>query len=114
MTNPNVITRDNIVLPDRLLDVYEVADILDCCTATVRREFKRGRLRGTKVGSRLRFQPEAIAAYLDGETAASTAERAAWDAHVRKVVAEAPALTPEQIAALSALLDWEPEKGGAA
>ena len=112
MANPNVVTRDT-VLPDRLLDVYEVADILDCCTATVRREVKRDRLRGTKVGSRLRFQPDDVAAYLDGQSPASTAERTAWDAYIRKVVAEAPQLTPEQIAALSALLDWEPDKGGA-
>ena len=104
----------HIVLPDRLLDVYEVADILDCCTATVRREAKRGRLRGIKVGSRWRFQPEDIAAYLDGETPASAAERTDWDAYVRKVVAEAPPLQPEQIAALSALFDWEPDNGGAA
>ena len=113
MANPNVITRDT-VLPDRLLDVYEVAAILDCCTATVRREHKRGRLRGVKVAARLRFTPEAIAAYLAGETPASTAERTTWDTYVRKVVAEAPELTPEQVAALSALLDWEPENGGVA
>ena len=113
MANPNVITRDT-VLPDRLLDVYEVADILDCCTATVRREHKRGRLRGVKVGARVRFTREAVAAYLDGETPASTAERTDWDAYIRKVVAEAPPLTPEQIAALSALFDWEPGKDGAA
>ena len=86
MANPNVITRDT-VLPDRLLDVDEVADILNCCTATVRREVTRGRLRGTQVGSRWRFQPEDVAAYLDGQTPASTAERTAWDAYVRKVVA---------------------------
>jgi excisionase family DNA binding protein len=98
----------------RARDTYEVADILECCPATVRREVKRGRLRGTKVGSRWRFQPEDIAAYLDGETPAAAAERAAWDAYVRKVVANAPPLTPEQIAALSALFDWEPENGGAA
>jgi excisionase family DNA binding protein len=94
-----------IKLPNRALDVYEVADILDCCAATVRREVTRGRLHGTKVGSRWRFQPDDIAAYLDGETPASSAERTAWDAYVRKVVAAPPPLTPEQIAALSALFD---------
>ena len=92
VANPNVITRDT-VLPDRLLDVDEVADFLDCCPATVRREANRGRLRGMKVGSRWRFQPDDVAAYLDGETPASTAERTAWDAYIRKVVAEAPPLT---------------------
>jgi excisionase family DNA binding protein len=102
-----------IELPNRVLDVYEVADVFDCCAATVRREVARGRLRGTKVGSRWRFQPEDVAAYLDGEDPASAAERAAWDAYVRKVVANAPPLRPEQIAALSALLDWEPDQGGA-
>ena len=83
-----------IELPNRALDVYEVADILDCCAATVRREANRGRLRGTKVGSRWRFQPDDIAAYLDGETPASTAERTAWDAYVRKVVADSAAAAP--------------------
>jgi excisionase family DNA binding protein len=109
--NPNVVTRGT-VLPDRLLDVYEVAEILDCCPATVRREVKRDRLRGTKVGSRLRFTRDAVAAYLDGETPTSTAERTAWDAYVRKVVAEAPPLRPEQIAALSALFDYQPAADG--
>ena len=72
MANPKVVTRDT-VLPDRLLDVHEVADILDCCTATVRREPKRGRLRAVKVGARVRFTREPVAAYLDGETSASAA-----------------------------------------
>ena len=97
-----------IELPNRALDVYEVAESSTVCPATVRREANRGRLRGTKVGSRWRFQPDDVAAYLDGETPASAAERAAWDAYVRKVVAAAPPLTPEQIAALSALFDWQP------
>ena len=34
-----------IELPNRALDVYEVADVLDVCAATVRREASRGRLR---------------------------------------------------------------------
>ena len=114
MPNPNVIARDTVsLLPDHVLDVYGVAEIFDCCAATVRREAKRGRLRGTKVGSVWRFTPESVAAYLDGETPAAAAERAGWDAYVRKIVANAPPLCPEQIAALSALLDWEPDTGGA-
>ena len=68
----------------------------------------RGRLRGTKVGTRWRFRPEDVRAYLAGETPASVDERAAWDAYVRKVVAAAPPLRPEQIAALSALFDYQP------
>ena len=79
----------------------------------MRREHKRGHLPATRVGSQLRFKPEDVAAYLDREDPASAAERVTWDAYVRKVVAEAPPLRPEQIAALSALLDWEPDKGGA-
>ncbi|MDW5610013.1 helix-turn-helix domain-containing protein [Mycolicibacterium sp. D5.8-2] len=94
-----------IDLPNQVLDVYKVAEALDCCTATVRREANRGRLRGTKVGSRWRFRPEDVAAYLDGETPAQAAERHDWDAHIRKVVAAAPPLTPGQISALSALFD---------
>ena len=100
-------TRATTPLPKSALDVYKVADILDCCIATVRREANRGRLHGTKVGSRWRFQPEDIRAYLDGEEPAAAAERAAWDAYIRKVVAKAPPLTAEQIAALSALFDYQ-------
>ena len=103
-----------IELPNRALEIDEVAVVLKCCPATVRREANRGRLRGTRIGQRWRFRPEDVLAYLNGETPASTSEREAWDAYVRKVVADAPPLRPEQIAALSALLDWEPENGGAA
>ncbi len=98
-----------IELPGRALDVDGVAAILNCCTATVRREANRGRLRGTKVGTRWRFQPEDVRAYLAGETPASIDERAAWDAYVRKAAAAAPPLRPEQIAALSALFDYQPD-----
>jgi excisionase family DNA binding protein len=55
-----------IELPNRFLDVYEVAEYLKCCTATVRREVQRGRLRSTRIGQRLRFHPEDVRAYLDG------------------------------------------------
>ena len=113
MPSPRGVTPP-IELPDRALDVYEVADILDCCAATVRREVARGRLRGTKVGSVWRFRPTDIVAYLDGVTPAAAAERTDWDSYVRAVVAEAPPFRPEQIAALSALLDWEPDQGGTA
>ena len=99
-------------LPNRALETDEVAVILNCCVATVRREANRGNLRGTRIGQRWRFRPEDVRAYLDGEDPAAAAERAAWDAYVRKVVAAAPPLRPEQIAALSALFDWEPGKDG--
>src|SRR5262245_4022465 len=99
--NPERLT-PAIELPNRALDVHEVDDILDCCIATVRREAQRRRLKGTKVGSRWRFQPIDVAAYLDNETPARLAERAAWDAYIRKQVAKAPPLTAEQTAALSA------------
>jgi excisionase family DNA binding protein len=94
---------------NRALDVYQVAAILNCCTATVRREANRGRLRGSKVGTRWQFQPDDVRAYLDGEDPASAGERAAWDAYVRKAAAAAPPLRPEQIAALSALFDYQPD-----
>lgn len=103
-----------IELPNRAMDVFEVAEILDCCVATVRREANRGRLRGTKIGSRWRFTPEGVADYLDGQNPAETAERVRWDAHIRKIVAHAPPLTAEQVAALSALLDWNGGGNGSA
>jgi excisionase family DNA binding protein len=115
VTKPNAVTRDTIsLLPDHLLDIEEAAAFLNCCRATVRREVARGRLRAQKVGQRWRFAPEDLLAYLDGEDPASTTERAAWDAYIRKVVAAAPPLRPEQVAALSALFDWQPGNGGAA
>lgn len=100
-------------MPDRLLDIDEVAGFFHCCRATVRREVARGRLPGQKVGQRWRFKYDDVLAYLHDETPASAAERTSWDAYVRKVGANAPPLRPEQIAALSALLDWEPDNGGA-
>jgi excisionase family DNA binding protein len=110
-----------IDLPNRAMDAYEVAEVLDCCVATVRREANRGRLRGKKVGSVWRFTPQDVAAYLDGQTPVQAAELADWDAYVRKLVDAAPPLTAEQIAALSALLDYQPgearddaDRGGAA
>ncbi len=57
-------------------------------------------------------RPRTLLAYLDGEDPASTTERAAWDAYIRKVVAAAPPLRPEQVAALSALFDWQPAADG--
>ena len=65
-----------------------------------------------KSAHRWRFPPEDVRAYLAGETPASVDERAAWDAYVRKVAAAAPPLRPEQIAALSALFDYQPDGGG--
>ena len=107
------INTSSIDLPNRALDVHEVAVVLDCCVATVRREANRGRLKGVKCGSRWRFQPEDVAAYLDGQTPASAAERHDWDIYIRKLVATAPPLRAYQIAALGALFDWTPPTGGA-
>jgi excisionase family DNA binding protein len=101
-----------IELPTHALDVPELAALLGCCHATVRRERERGRLHGFKLGNEWRFRPEDVQAYLDGQTPASTAERVARDAYIRKVVANAPPLSAEQVAALSALFDSEPDQGG--
>jgi hypothetical protein len=96
----------------RVLDVSKVAEALDCCGATVRREANRGRLKGVKCNSRWSFQAEDVAAYLDSETPAAAAERHDWDRDIRKLVAAAPPLRPDQIAALTALFDWTPPAGG--
>lgn len=63
-----------VELPSRALDVDEVAEFLHVCTATVRREVKRGRLRATKVGTVWRFKPDDVQAYLDGDTPAVAAQ----------------------------------------
>jgi excisionase family DNA binding protein len=93
-----------IELPNRALDVFEVADVCDCHVATVQREARRGKLRGTKVGSRWRFRPEDVAAYLEGLTPAERAERTSWDAYVRGVLDAAPELTAEQKDRIATLL----------
>lgn len=95
-------------------DIDDVAAFLKCCTTTVRREVKRKRLRATKVGQRWRFRREDVLAYLGADDPARAEERAAWDAHIQALVAAAPPLRPDQIAALSALLDYQQpgSKGG--
>ena len=98
-------------LPDRTLDIDEVATYLNCCRATVRREIARRRLRAYKVGQRWRFTRDDVLAYLDRDNPASVAERAAWDAYIRKLAASAPPLSAAQITALSALLDSQPAGG---
>lgn len=105
-SSPVVVSDDVSSLP-AVADIDAVAKFLKCCRATVRREVARKRLRGSKVGQRWRFRREDVLAYLDGEDAASAAERADWDAYIVKLVAAAPPLRPDQIAALSSLLDYQ-------
>ena len=93
-----------IELPNRAMDVYEAADVCGCNVDTMRREIRRGRLRATKVGSRWRVTPDAVSDYLDRETAATMADRVAWDAHVRAVIDTLPPLTQTQRDKLVTLL----------
>lgn len=67
----------HIALPNRALDVDEVAAVLHVCTATVRREAQRGHLRGRHIGRRWRFMPADVLAYLDGDIPSSPAPRLA-------------------------------------
>lgn len=93
-----------IELPtDHVLDVYEVADICGCHVATVQREARRGKLRGTKVGSRWRFRPEDVAAYLEGGPQ-PTAEQQRFDDYIAKIAAAAPELSQSQCDRIAALL----------
>ncbi|MEN3223394.1 helix-turn-helix domain-containing protein [Mycolicibacterium porcinum] len=109
---PSGSNRVELPIPNHALDVDEVAEIVNVCAATVRREAKRGNLRGIKVGHVWRFMPDDLRAYLDSDTPAAAAERTGWDARIREMVDNAPPLTPAQVSALSALFDWQP--GGAA
>ena len=74
--------------------------MLDCCAATVRREANRGRLRGTKVGSRWRFPPDDV----PPTSTAKTPRRRRTHRLGRlrpQSGGQAPPLRPEQVAALS-------------
>ena len=118
MANPNVITRDTVsLLPDRLLNVEEAAQILHCCRATVRREANRGHLRGQKVGQCWRFAPEDLLRYLDLEStralSAPKTRQPEWLAYIEEVVGRLRRCAADQIAKLSVLFDYQPGQGGA-
>lgn len=66
---PDVIAWDTAPLPQRALDLVEVAAFLKCSDKTIYREAKAGRLRGFKVRHVWRFMPEDVLAYTRGEVA---------------------------------------------
>ncbi len=56
-------------------DAREVAEILRVCTKTVYREIRRGNLRSTKIGNRIRISSGAIAEW-SGDQIANDRDRA--------------------------------------
>src|SRR5947209_3060836 len=57
---------DVLTLP-RLLDEDQVAEALGCSPDTVRRERKRRRLGFTRIGGRIRYAEDQVAAYLSNQ-----------------------------------------------
>ena len=51
-----------------LLSVRQVANILGSCIATVRRYAASGKLAYVRIGTRLRFDPSVVAAFLDSRS----------------------------------------------
>jgi excisionase family DNA binding protein len=47
-----------------LMDAARAAEFLGVCEKTVRREYYRGNLAGVRVGSLLRFAPDALREYI--------------------------------------------------
>ncbi len=68
---PDVIVWDTTPtsLPNRALDINEVAAYIHCSRRTVHREIVRKKLRAFKVGADWRVMPEDLLAYTRGEVA---------------------------------------------
>jgi excisionase family DNA binding protein len=54
-----------------LLTIDEVRSRLNVSVSTVRRLVRDGKLRAYRVGGRLRFKPEEVAAYVDAQLVAT-------------------------------------------
>jgi excisionase family DNA binding protein len=54
-----------------LLTIDEVRSRLNVSVSTVRRLVRDGKLRAYRVGGRLRFKPEEVAAYVDSQLVAT-------------------------------------------
>jgi excisionase family DNA binding protein len=55
-----------------LLTIDEVRSRLNVSISTVRRLVRDGKLRAYRVGGRLRFKPEEVAAYVDAQLVTTT------------------------------------------
>jgi excisionase family DNA binding protein len=65
---PNVIVFDSAPpLPDRALDIFEVAAVLNVSTKTIRRRIAAGELPATKVGQRWRIWPGDVRMFMGGD-----------------------------------------------
>ena len=58
---------------DRLLSTKEVADLLSCCEKTVGRLRESGTIPHVRVGRLVRFRPDAVEAFLDGDNPSQVA-----------------------------------------
>ncbi|MEU3981779.1 helix-turn-helix domain-containing protein [Streptomyces sp. NPDC026672] len=91
----------SIPVPDDLIGPGRAAEILHVNPLTIQRMVKRGELTGYRVTSGLTKVSEAeVRAHI--KTTAPTVTE--LDAHVRRIVDAAPALTPDQLGRLRALL----------
>ena len=51
-----------------LLSARQVAEITGTCVVTIRRYANSGKLASIRIGNRLRFDPDVVAAFLDRRT----------------------------------------------
>lgn len=56
-------------LPNRLLSKRKAAELFGVCERTIDNERRRGKLRTVKIGSRVLFDPQEIARYVEQQTA---------------------------------------------
>ncbi|MEU6316104.1 helix-turn-helix domain-containing protein [Streptomyces sp. NPDC047009] len=90
-----------VPVPSDLIGPIDAAEILHVTDKTVRQMVKRGELTGYRVTSGLTKVSESeVRAHIKATAPASTE----LDAHIRRIVDAAPALTPEQLERLRALL----------
>lgn len=67
MAKPRSLAREHLVPPEKdVLDVEDVAALMDLNTETVRRLAREGKLPGRKVGGAWRFSKPALLAWLAG------------------------------------------------
>ena len=105
---PNTIPTDPVSLQPTL-DSSDLAALFKLHPKTVRKLLADGELPATKVRGQWRVRSEDAAAFLVGDGRCNAAE---YDAHIQAIVDAWPPLRPDQIAALSALFDWQPDQGG--
>lgn len=91
----------SVPVPDDLIGPYRAAEILHVSRLTIHRMVQRGELTGYRVTSgRTKVSESEVRAHIE----VTAPDSVGLDAHIRRIVDAAPALTPEQLERLRALL----------